>query len=132
MFLIRAYDRHRTIADRLIGLRLVPSRLIVRRNVSYEFMNRQMVWHAFTVRNLCVKLDIAKRVDKCRLFLGIPYLPYSIDQCAESETAVCAVLCQSHQPLNLVAGLSSCTVEACGGVAGIADGRRSTSRRNSA
>ncbi|KAI0251291.1 Pex12 amino terminal region-domain-containing protein [Lactifluus subvellereus] len=40
--------RYRTTADRLLGMRLVPSRRLVRRNVSYEFMNRQMVWHAFT------------------------------------------------------------------------------------
>lgn len=30
-------------------MRLVPSRGQVNRDVSYEFMNRQMVWHAFTV-----------------------------------------------------------------------------------
>ena len=29
---------------------LVPSSSQVKREVSYEFMNRQMVWHAFTVR----------------------------------------------------------------------------------
>ena len=28
---------------------LVPSRRLLQRDVSYEFMNRQMVWHAFTV-----------------------------------------------------------------------------------
>ncbi|PFH52844.1 hypothetical protein AMATHDRAFT_139077 [Amanita thiersii Skay4041] len=40
--------RHRTLVDRLLGMQLVPSRKLVRRDVSYEFMNRQMVWHAFT------------------------------------------------------------------------------------
>ncbi|KDQ20505.1 hypothetical protein BOTBODRAFT_100564 [Botryobasidium botryosum FD-172 SS1] len=40
--------RYRTIADRLLGLRLVPARILTSRSVSYEFMNRQMVWHAFT------------------------------------------------------------------------------------
>ncbi len=40
---------HRTLADRILGMRLVPSRKLVKRDVSYEFMNRQMVWHAFTV-----------------------------------------------------------------------------------
>ncbi|KAK7060504.1 peroxisome assembly protein (Peroxin-2) [Paramarasmius palmivorus] len=39
---------YRTIADRLLNMRLVPSRRIMQRDVSYEFMNRQMVWHAFT------------------------------------------------------------------------------------
>lgn len=28
---------------------LVPSRRTAKRDVSYEFMNRQMVWHTFTV-----------------------------------------------------------------------------------
>lgn len=40
---------YRTIADRILQMSLVPSRRLVKRDVSYEFMNRQMVWHAFTV-----------------------------------------------------------------------------------
>ncbi|KAF8272543.1 Pex12 amino terminal region-domain-containing protein [Lactarius quietus] len=40
--------QYRTTVDRLLGMKLVPSRRLIRRNVSYEFMNRQMVWHAFT------------------------------------------------------------------------------------
>ncbi|KAJ3842119.1 peroxisomal biogenesis factor 2 [Lentinula raphanica] len=40
--------RYRTIADRVFNLRLVQARRLVQRDVSYEFMNRQMVWHAFT------------------------------------------------------------------------------------
>ena len=43
------FCRYRTTVDRLLGMKLVPSRRLVRRNVSYDFMNRQMVWHAFTV-----------------------------------------------------------------------------------
>ncbi|THV08402.1 hypothetical protein K435DRAFT_708163 [Dendrothele bispora CBS 962.96] len=38
----------RSIADRMLNMRLVPSQRLVTRDVSYEFMNRQMVWHAFT------------------------------------------------------------------------------------
>jgi len=40
--------RYRTLAERLLGMRLVPARRLSKRDVSYEFMNRQMVWHAFT------------------------------------------------------------------------------------
>ncbi|KAI0030711.1 Pex12 amino terminal region-domain-containing protein [Vararia minispora EC-137] len=40
--------RYRTLADRLLGMKLVPATRLVKREVSYEFMNRQMVWHAFT------------------------------------------------------------------------------------
>jgi peroxin-2 len=46
--------RYRTIADRLLCMSLVPSRRLVKRDVSYEFMNRQMVWHAFTVSYLAI------------------------------------------------------------------------------
>ena len=42
--------RYRTVADRIFGLRLISARRHFQREVSYEFMNRQMVWHAFTVR----------------------------------------------------------------------------------
>ncbi|KAI0092641.1 peroxisomal biogenesis factor 2, partial [Irpex rosettiformis] len=40
--------RYRTITDRLLRMRLVPTQRLTTRDVSYEFMNRQMVWHAFT------------------------------------------------------------------------------------
>ncbi|CAE6443400.1 unnamed protein product [Rhizoctonia solani] len=40
--------RYRTLADRLLGFRLEPVKRLVTRNVNYDFMNRQMVWHAFT------------------------------------------------------------------------------------
>ncbi|EJU06432.1 hypothetical protein DACRYDRAFT_113142 [Dacryopinax primogenitus] len=39
--------RYRTITDRILGLRLVSSRR-VDRVISYEYMNRQIVWHALT------------------------------------------------------------------------------------
>ncbi|KAG6821588.1 hypothetical protein H0H93_000097 [Arthromyces matolae] len=48
-FLAFLWDgRYRTIVDRLMKMTLAPSRHLVKREVSYEFMNRQMVWHAFT------------------------------------------------------------------------------------
>ncbi|KAG1815544.1 Pex12 amino terminal region-domain-containing protein [Suillus subaureus] len=40
--------RYRTIVDRFLVMRLEPSQALLKRDVSYEFMNRQMVWHAFT------------------------------------------------------------------------------------
>jgi peroxin-2 len=52
-------------------MRLVPARKLIKRNVSYEFMNRQMVWHAFTVSNahfhLC--LDLTRILQEFLLFL---------------------------------------------------------------
>jgi len=43
------WNRYRTLVDRLLGVRLTPVARVVNRNVSYEYMNRQMVWHTFTV-----------------------------------------------------------------------------------
>lgn len=40
--------RYRTITDRIFRLRLVPQSSQVTRQVSFEYLNRQLVWHAFT------------------------------------------------------------------------------------
>ncbi|OJD36686.1 peroxisomal biogenesis factor 2 [Diplodia corticola] len=44
-----ANGRYRTLADRLLRLRLAPATAAgVAREVSFEYLNRQLVWHAFT------------------------------------------------------------------------------------
>ncbi|KAF6226162.1 hypothetical protein HO133_009028 [Letharia lupina] len=40
--------RYRTLLDRILRLRLAPSSSQVSREVSFEYLNRQLVWHAFT------------------------------------------------------------------------------------
>jgi peroxin-2 len=40
--------RYRTITDRLLCLRLTPTSHSTSREVSFEYLNRQLVWHAFT------------------------------------------------------------------------------------
>jgi peroxin-2 len=40
--------RYRTITDRLLRLRLAPTSHSTSREVSFEYLNRQLVWHAFT------------------------------------------------------------------------------------
>jgi peroxin-2 len=48
-FLIFLYNgRYRTLTDRILRLRLVPTSNQTNREVSFEFLNRQLVWHAFT------------------------------------------------------------------------------------
>jgi peroxin-2 len=41
--------RYRTLTDRVLGMRLTYAQRTMSRNVSFEFLNRQLVWHAFTV-----------------------------------------------------------------------------------
>ncbi|KAI9816697.1 MAG: peroxisome assembly protein (Peroxin-2) [Thelocarpon impressellum] len=40
--------RYRTLLDRILRLRLTPPTSQVSREVSFEYLNRQLVWHAFT------------------------------------------------------------------------------------
>lgn len=40
--------RYRTLLDRILRLRLAPPTNQVSREVSFEYLNRQLVWHAFT------------------------------------------------------------------------------------
>jgi peroxin-2 len=48
-FLTFLYNgRYRTILDRILRLRLVPTTAHTSREVSFEYLNRQLVWHAFT------------------------------------------------------------------------------------
>ncbi|KAK5075138.1 peroxisome assembly protein (Peroxin-2) [Lithohypha guttulata] len=46
VFLING--RYRTLVDRLLRLRLVTPNSQTHREVSFEYLNRQLVWHAFT------------------------------------------------------------------------------------
>ncbi|WFC97696.1 peroxisome assembly protein (Peroxin-2) [Malassezia yamatoensis] len=40
--------KYRTIVDRILGMRLVYANRSLNRSVSFEFLNRQLVWNAFT------------------------------------------------------------------------------------
>ena len=40
--------RYRTLLDRILRIRLAPSSSQVSQEVSFEYLNRQLVWHAFT------------------------------------------------------------------------------------
>ncbi|KAJ3196360.1 hypothetical protein HK101_009173 [Irineochytrium annulatum] len=48
-FLMFLYNgRYRSVVDRLLGMRLVYQRREVARQVSFDYMNRQLVWQAFS------------------------------------------------------------------------------------
>lgn len=48
-FLVFLYNgRYRTLGDRILRMRLVPATNQTSREVSFEYLNRQLVWHAFT------------------------------------------------------------------------------------
>lgn len=43
-----SHGRYRTLLDRILRMRLAPPTSQVSREVSFEYLNRQLVWHAFT------------------------------------------------------------------------------------
>lgn len=48
-FLVFLFNgKYRTVLDRLLRLRLTSTTAQVSREVSFEYLNRQLVWHAFT------------------------------------------------------------------------------------
>ncbi|KAJ1654965.1 peroxisome assembly protein (Peroxin-2) [Dispira simplex] len=48
-FLVFMYaGRYKSVLTRLLGMRMVYARSQMQHGVSYEYMNRQMVWYAFT------------------------------------------------------------------------------------
>jgi len=70
-------------------MRLVPSRRLIQKDVSYEFMNRQMVWHAFTV---CTFSPASKE------FSHIPYRNSCCSSFHSSTPAKCNVEYTASQP----------------------------------
>lgn len=50
----KADKRYPLLLMRALGLRLIPSSPHLAKLVSYEYMNRQLVWNAFTVSPLFI------------------------------------------------------------------------------
>ncbi|KAJ2747957.1 peroxisome assembly protein (Peroxin-2) [Coemansia sp. BCRC 34301] len=78
-----ATGQYKTLIERLLGLRLVYARPQITHSVSFEFLNRQLVWHAFTEFVMfalpLVNPARARRwaVRNARAVLGLP--PATID-----------------------------------------------------
>jgi peroxin-2 len=69
-----ADDRYPSLLMRALGLRLVPSSPHLAKLVSYEFMNRQLVWNAFTVRGPDTMLEPHTDRQEFAMF-AFPLLP---------------------------------------------------------
>ncbi|ORY91022.1 Pex12 amino terminal region-domain-containing protein [Syncephalastrum racemosum] len=89
-----ANGRFRTLIDRVLGMRLVYAQKSQNRQVSFEFLNRQMVWHAFT--EFLLFLVPLINVEKLKLRLTRMLLPKSYlvsskgyDQLPQNQCAVC-------------------------------------------
>ena len=69
-FLLFLYDgRYPTILFRILELRFSLAQKSLARNVSFDFLNRQLVWEAFTVRLSCTLLTPYLLTSPCPLIL---------------------------------------------------------------
>ncbi|KAI0832481.1 peroxisomal biogenesis factor 2 [Trametes gibbosa] len=140
--------RYRTLADRMLRLRLVSARRHFQREVSYEFMNRQMVWHAFTEFLLFLLPLINTRALRRQLtsftshltlasILPSPLRPYVSSGSAQSEKtqrrgkywtfpedqcAICAENASTNfaDPANALSSLAAASPYTTAGSAGLA------------
>ncbi|KAI9477303.1 peroxisome assembly protein (Peroxin-2) [Coemansia sp. RSA 989] len=90
--------QYRTLVERMLGLRLVNARPQLAHSVSFEFLNRQLVWHAFTefVMFAMPLINPSKaRAWVVRNMRGLLRLPASVDPeikaLPEDVCAVCFV-----------------------------------------
>ncbi|CEG68793.1 hypothetical protein RMATCC62417_04985 [Rhizopus microsporus] len=85
--------KYRTLIDRLLCMRLVYAKKSVNREVSFEFLNRQMVWHAFT--EFLLFLVPLVNIEKLKLKAMHMLLPKSFilskgyDQLPLDQCAIC-------------------------------------------
>ncbi|KAG2235904.1 hypothetical protein INT48_008207 [Thamnidium elegans] len=101
-FLIFLWNgRYRTLIDRMLAMRLVYSKKSMNRQVSFEFLNRQMVWHAFTefLLFLVPLINIEKlKMKLMRMLLPKSYLVSSkgYDKLPANQCAVCHDVTTEH------------------------------------
>ncbi|KAJ5084636.1 hypothetical protein NUU61_009215 [Penicillium alfredii] len=71
--------RYRTLVDRILRIRLTPPSAQASREVSFEYLNRQLVWHAFTEFLLfllpLVGISLAKTTNNPRSKGELAFLP---------------------------------------------------------
>ncbi|CEP09727.1 hypothetical protein [Parasitella parasitica] len=86
--------KYRTLVDRVLAMRLVYSKKSMNRQVSFEFLNRQMVWHAFTefLLFLVPLINVEKlKMKLMRMLLPKSYLVSSkgYDMLPANQCAIC-------------------------------------------
>ena len=125
--------RYRTLLDRLLRLRLAPPTSQVSRQVSFEYLNRQLVWHAFT-EFLLFLLPLVG-ISRWRRWLskawrrakGLVKPAGSLDQDAETKGELaflpertCAICYQDQNPTSTTENEVLVVSGASGGVVGSA------------
>lgn len=127
--------KYRTLLDRFLRLRLTPPSSQVSREVSFEYLNRQLVWHAFT-EFLLFLLPLVG-ISRWRRWLSRAWRKFTMivrrkDNGAEEEEEpkgelsflperTCAICYQDQNPASTTESEMLAISGASGGVVGSAD-----------
>ncbi|KAF9360715.1 peroxisome assembly protein (Peroxin-2) [Mortierella sp. NVP85] len=102
--------KYRTVLERVLSMRLVYANRNSNRQASFEFLNRQMVWHAFTefLMFLMPLINISKiKRNAKRIFL--PAALMSTNELSELPPHICAI-CHENNTATTTPGVVTSTV----------------------
>lgn len=126
--------RYRTVLDRIMRLRLVPPTNHASREISFEYLNRQLVWHAFTEFLLFFlplvgisrwRRWLSRAWRKARTLITTNGADEQDESASNGEYAflperACAICYQDQNPTSTIENDATAVMGASGGVVGSA------------
>ncbi|KAG0255569.1 peroxisome assembly protein (Peroxin-2) [Mortierella polycephala] len=102
--------KYRTVLERVLSMRLVYSERNSNRQASFEFLNRQMVWHAFTefLMFLMPLINVSKLKRNVKRML-LPAALMSANELAVLPAHICAICHENNNASSTTPGTSTST-----------------------
>ncbi|KAG0202292.1 peroxisome assembly protein (Peroxin-2) [Mortierella sp. GBA30] len=102
--------KYRTVLERILSMRLVYAERNSNRQASFEFLNRQMVWHAFTefLMFLMPLINVSKLKRNVKRML-LPAALMSSNELTTLPTHIC-VICHENNSASTTPGTMKSTV----------------------
>ncbi|KAF9586225.1 peroxisome assembly protein (Peroxin-2) [Lunasporangiospora selenospora] len=103
--------KYRTILERILSMRLVYAQRSSNRQASFEFLNRQMVWHAFTefLMFMMPLINVSKLKRNVKRLL-LPAALMSGNELSELPAHICAICHENNSSTTTSPGTASSTV----------------------
>ncbi|GJJ73367.1 peroxin-2 [Entomortierella parvispora] len=102
--------KYRTILERVLSMRLVYAERNSNRQASFEFLNRQMVWHAFTefLMFLMPLINVSKLKRNVKRML-LPAALMSANELSVLPAHICAICHENNNGVTATPGASTST-----------------------
>ncbi|KAF9186759.1 peroxisome assembly protein (Peroxin-2) [Haplosporangium sp. Z 767] len=103
--------KYRTVLERVLSMRLVYAERNSNRQASFEFLNRQMVWHAFTefLMFLMPLINVSKLKRNVKRML-LPAALMSANELAALPAHICAICHENNNASSTTSGTPTSTV----------------------